>query len=185
VREARTADCELLESFLRERGEVVRVLAEDLQADQVRLQELEARYAAHGLHRKRHVFTVDGEAGPLAMALQEEGSPGINLIEKTNAFWYVVLQPGHPRAGDAVRALIQHCVEHARARGRSAAVVLAADEDVATLEAAGFHSMGRFSEWFFHRSMVRRWVELFRSIFERVQRTGPERARRTRSREAT
>jgi hypothetical protein len=185
VRVAHTTDCELLESFLRERGEVVRVLAEDLQADQVHLEGLAARYAAHGLHRKRHVFTVDGEGGPLAMALQEEGSPGINLIEKTNAFWYVVLQPGHPRAGDAVRALIQHCVEHARARGRSAAVVLAADEDVPALEAAGFQSMGRFSEWFFHRSMVRRWVELFRSIFERVQRTGPERSRRTRSREAT
>lgn len=185
VRDAHTQDCELLESFLRERGEVVRVLAEDLQPDQVRLPALQERFAAHGLHRSRHVFTVDGDGGPLAMALQEEGSPGINLIEKTNAFWYVVLQPDHPRAQDAVRALIQHCVEHARARGRTAAVALAADEDVAALEAAGFTSMGRFSEWFFHRSMVRRWVELFRSIFERVQRTGAERTRRSRGQGAT
>jgi tRNA G10 N-methylase Trm11 len=84
----------------------------------------------------------------------------------------------------AVRALVQHCVEHARALGRSAAVAIAADEDVAALEAAGFRSLGRFSEWFFHRSMVRRWVELFRSIFERVQRVGAERARGPRMRGA-
>jgi hypothetical protein len=186
VREATDDDCTRLEFFLRERGDVVRVLAEDLQASQVRLDELSARYAAHGLHRKRYVYTVDGEgaSGPLAMALQEEGSPGINLIEKTNSFSYVVLQPDHPGADAAVRALIQRCVEHGRALGRSAAVAIAADEDVAALEAAGFRSLGRFSEWFFHRSMVRRWVELFRSIFERVQRVGAERARGPRMRGA-
>ncbi|WP_342381015.1 PilZ domain-containing protein [Myxococcus stipitatus] len=183
VHEARDEDCARLEHFLRERGEVMRVLAEDLQADQMRLESLGARYAAHGLHRRRRVFAVDGENGPLAMALQEEGSPGINLIEKTNAFWYVVLQPDHPGAGAAVSALIQRCVEHARAEGRGTAVALAADEDVATLEAVGFQRMGRFSEWFFHRSMVRRWVELFRSIFERVQHTASgERARNRASR---
>jgi len=174
VREASDVDCARLEFFLREKGEVVRVLAEDLQADQMRLEALSSRYAAHGLHRLRRVFVVDGEHGPLAMALQEEGSPGINLIEKTNSFWFVVLEPGHPGEGAAVRSLIQRCVEHAREHGRAAAVALAADEDMAALEAAGFKSHGRFSEWFFHRSMVRRWVELFRSIFERVQRTGGE-----------
>ncbi len=184
VREATDPDCERLEFFLRERGDVVRVLAEDLQASQIRLEEFSARYAAHGLHRKRHVFTVAGASGPVAMALQEEGSPGINLIEKTNSFSFVVLEPEHPQAAAAVRALVQHCVEHARALGRSAAVAIAADEDVAALEAAGFRSLGRFTEWFFHRSMVRRWVELFRSIFERVQRVGAERARGPRMRGA-
>jgi len=182
VEEATDADCERLEFFLRERGEVVRVLAEDLQAGNIRLERLAERYAAHGLHRARRVFCVRSEAGPLAMALQEEGSPGINLIEKTNAFWFVVLEPGHPGAGAAVRALIQRCVDHARSQGRSSAVALAADEDVAALEAAGFTRMGRFSEWFFHRSMVRRWVELFRSIFERVQRAGAAGASRAASR---
>ncbi|MCP3103228.1 PilZ domain-containing protein [Myxococcus sp. K15C18031901] len=172
VDEASDADCERLEFFLRERGEVVRVLAEDLQVGRIRLEGLAERYAAHGLHRARQVFCVRSENGPVAMALQEEGSPGINLIEKTSAFWFVVLDPGHPGAAAAVRALIERCAEHARSKGRAAAVALAADEDVAALEAAGFQKLGRFSEWFFHRTMVRRWVELFRSIFERVQRVG-------------
>ena len=31
-----------------------------------------------------------------------------------------------------------------------------------------FQNLGRFSEWIFHRSMVRRVCELWRSVFERL-----------------
>ncbi|HYO64831.1 MAG TPA: hypothetical protein VEU33_02010, partial [Archangium sp.] len=66
------------------------------------------------------------------------------------------------------QALIQRCVEHARERGRPSAIALVEEEDVEVLEHAGFQDMGRFSEWIFHRSMLRRVCELWRSVFERL-----------------
>jgi hypothetical protein len=38
------------------------------------------------------------------------------------------------------------------------------------LREAGFEDQGRFSEWIFHRSMIRRWCELWKSVFERLVR---------------
>jgi hypothetical protein len=168
------ADFVWLEAHLRARGELVRVLSEDLQADKVELKELGERFRAHGLHRRRRVFLVDGEREPLAVALAEEGSPGLNLIEKTNSFTLVVPEPTHPHASAAVRALIQRCVEHARDMGRPAAIALAEQEQVAWLQEAGFVNLGRFSEWIFHRSMIRGWCELVKSLFDRLLRVPEE-----------
>jgi hypothetical protein len=42
------------------------------------------------------------------------------------------------------------------------------DEDIEPLQEAGFENLGRFSEWIFHRSMIRRGCELWRSVFERL-----------------
>ncbi|MCE9666794.1 PilZ domain-containing protein [Myxococcus stipitatus] len=175
VREARPEDREWLESHLRSRGQVVRVLAEDLQADDEARRTLKARFEAAGLYRDRRLFVVDGEHGPLAMALVEEASPGLSLIEVTNAFWLECADRAHPQAGAALRALVRHGIEHARARGRPSAVALAEPPDVALVAEAGFKDQGRFCEWIFHRSMVRRWTDLWRSLFERLSR--PRRAR--------
>lgn len=168
VRDGVRTDYVWIELHLRDRGELVRVLCEDLLTDEVDLSALGARFKASGLHRRRRVFVVDGEFGPLAVALSEEGTPGLNLIEKTNAFWLIVPNRQHPRAREAVRALVQRCVEHARERGRPSAIGLVDDEEIEPLQEAGFESLGRFSEWIFHRSMIRRGCELWRSVFERL-----------------
>ena len=168
VRDGVRTDYVWIELHLRDRGELVRVLCEDLLTDEVDLSGLSARYAAQGLHRRRRVFVVDGEYTPLAVALSEEATPGLNLIEKTNAFWLIVPNRNHPQARAATQALIQRCIEHARERGRPSAIALVDDEEIEPLQEAGFESLGRFSEWIFHRSMIRRGCELWRSVFERL-----------------
>ncbi|HYO57702.1 PilZ domain-containing protein [Archangium sp.] len=168
VRDGMRNDYVWIELHLRDRGELVRVLCEDLLTDEVDLSSLRARFREHGLHRSRRVFVVDGEHGPLAVALSEEATPGLNLIEKTNAFWLLVPDRAHPRAREAVQALIQRCVEHARERGRPSAIALVDEEDIEVLHEVGFQNLGRFSEWIFHRSMIRRGCELWRSVFERL-----------------
>ncbi|HEX5750669.1 MAG TPA: PilZ domain-containing protein [Archangium sp.] len=168
VRDGVRTDYVWIELHLRDRGELVRVLSEDLLTDEVDLRALSERYKAHGMHRRRRVFVVDGEYTPLAVALSEEGTPGLNLLEKTNAFWLMVPNRNHPQARAATQALIQRCVEHARERGRPSAIALVEEGDVEVLEQAGFQDMGRFSEWIFHRSMLRRVTELWRSVFERL-----------------
>jgi hypothetical protein len=100
----------------------------------------------------------------------EEGSPGLNLIEKTNSFSLVLPEPHHWATRQAAHALIQRCLQLAQQRGRPAAVVLAPEEHVALLAEAGFSDMGRFSEWIFHRSLVRRWCELVSALFARLMR---------------
>jgi hypothetical protein len=170
VREARRGDLVWLEAYLHSRGEVVRMMCEDLRADDVELEALGRRYQAHGLHRRRRVFVVDGEHQPLALALCEESSPGLNLIEKTNAFWLVVPDREHPRMPDARRALVYRCIEQARGRDRPSALGFVDDEDMDALAQLGFENMGRFCEWAIHRSMFRRGCELWRSMFERLGR---------------
>ncbi len=167
VRDSSRTDHTWLEAHLRGRGEVVRVLAEDLRADAVELGELGARFQAAGLYRHRRLFIVDGEEEPLAVALSEEGSPGLNLIETSNAFWLVIPDRTHPDAPRAVRSLIHRCIVHARERGRPSAIGMVDDSDVSVLLEMGFEDLGRFAEWIFHRSMIRRWCELWRSLFER------------------
>jgi len=171
VREATHADRLWIETYLRSCGDVVRVLSEDLQADQMELGSLGARFQQQGLHRRRRIFVVDGDVGPLAIALSEEGTPGLSLIEVSNAFSLLVPERSHPRAREAERALLWRCVEHARERGRPSALGLVEDDEVDVLKEAGFLDHGRFAEWIFHRSMIRRWCELWRSLFERMGHT--------------
>lgn len=173
VREATRADRLWLETHLRSCGEVVRVLSEDLQVEEMELATLGARFGEQGLHRHRRIFVVDGDEGPLAFALSEEGTPGLSLIEVSNAFWLLVPDRTQPQVQDAERALLWRCVDHARERGRPSALGLVDDTDVDLLKDAGFTDLGRFSEWIFHRSMIRRWCELWRSLFERLGQNDP------------
>jgi hypothetical protein len=167
VRDAGPADRQWLESHLRRRGEMVRLLSEDLRADASAEAMLGERFRGAGLHRERRIFVVDGDTGPLAMALQDEATPGLSLIEVTNGFNLVVPDREHPGARDAVAALAEHCMAHALSRGRRSALGTVDALDVPVLRELGFVDQGRFSEWTFHRSMVRRWCEAWRSLFER------------------
>jgi len=168
VRRARAEDLRWLESHLRRKGEVVRLLADDLLAHEAEMPTLAARYAEHGLHRRRTLFVVEGESEPLAMALANEASPGLSWAEMTTFFSLVVPNPTHPRAHEARQALVAQCVQHYREHGKLSALGLAAPEDVADLQAAGFQDHGLVSEWTFHRSTARTWHTLMAALFERL-----------------
>lgn len=169
VRRAERADLQWLEYHLRGRGEVVRLLADDLLAHEAEMPTLSARYAAHGLHRKRSIFVVDGEQGPLAFALAEEGSPGLNWAEVTTPFSFIVPDPLHPRAPLAREALAARCVELYREQGKVSAVALVQDNEVEDLTAIGFRWQFRLAEWTFHRNSARTWNVLMAAVFERLQ----------------
>jgi hypothetical protein len=169
VRRAGPEDLRWLESHLRKRGEVVRLLADDLLAPEAELSTLAARYALHGLHRRRTLFVVEGENEPVAMALANEASPGLSWAEMTTFFSLVVPDPTHPRVSEARQALVAQCVQHYREHGKLSALGLVGDDEVADLQAAGFHDHGLVAEWTFHRSTARTWHTLMAALFERLQ----------------
>jgi len=169
VRRATKEDLQWLESHVRGRGEVVRLLADDLMAQEAELSTLSARYAVHGLVRSRSVFVVDGESGPLAFALAEEATPGMSWPEMTTAFSFIVPDAYHPRAAEAREALTVACVERYRELGKSAALALVQDDEVEGLVAMGFHWHCKVAQWTVHRSAARTWHMLMAAVFERLQ----------------
>jgi hypothetical protein len=169
VRRATMADLRWLESHLRSRGEVVRLLADDLLAHDAEMSVVGARYTSKGLHRRRTLFVVDGEKQPLAMALALEASPGLSWSEMTTYFTLVVPDPSHPRAAEARQALISRCVQHYREHGKVSALALAAHEDVADLLVAGFQDHGTVAEWTFHRSTARTCHTLLSVLYDRFE----------------
>ncbi len=169
VRPATQADLQWLENHLRERGEVVRLLADDLQAQEARMGSLGERYAASGLRRGRSLFVVDGEKGPLAMALAEDATLGLSWPEMTTAFSFVVPDPLHPHGPAARAALAARCVEFYRRQGKQSALALVQDDEVEGLVSLGFRWHCRVAEWTFHRSTARTWHMLMAAVFERLQ----------------
>lgn len=169
VRQARPADLQWLEAHLRSQGEVVRLLADDLLAHEAEMPTLGARYAAHGLHRRRTLFVVEGEKEPVAMALVLEGTPGLSWSEMTTYFTLVVPDPSHPRASEARQALIARCVRHYREHGKVSALALVEEDDVADFLATGFLDHGVVAEWTFHRSAARTCHTLLAVLYERFE----------------
>ena len=176
VRPATPDDCRWLEAHIRGRGEVVRLLADDLLASEARMQTLSARYAKDGLRRARSLFVVDGEHEPLAMALADEATPGLSWPEMTTGFCYAVPDPHHPRAAEAREALAVRCVEHYREQGKRSALALVQDDEVEGLVAMGFRWHCRVAQWTGHRSVARTWHMLMAAVFERLQNRGPRQA---------
>jgi len=169
VRPATAEDLRWLEAHIRGRGELVRLLADDLLASEAQMQTLSARYAKDGLRRGRSIFVVDGEQGPLAMALADEATPGLSWPEMTTGFSFVVPDPSHPRASEAREALAVRCVEHYREQGKRSALALVQDDEVEGLVALGFRWHCRVAQWTGHRSVARTWHMLMAAVFERLQ----------------
>ncbi len=171
VREATRADLQWLESHLRGRGEVVRLLADDLLAHEADMASLSARYAASGsgLRRGRSIFVVDGEGGPLAMALAEDSTPGMSWPEMTSAFSFITPDPLHPWVPEAREALAARCVDFYKDAGKISALALVQDDEVEGLVMAGFRWHCRVAGWTFHRNAARTWHMLMAAVFERLQ----------------
>ena len=73
-----------------------------------------------------------------------------------------------PDAEGAREALIRHCVEFYRSRGRASVAALCEDEHVETFRRLGFETLGRLGEFTFHKSLMRRWQMLLTAMYERV-----------------
>lgn len=178
ARRMRRADEVFLEAHLRQRGELLRIRAEELNVEEMELASAARMYATHDLQRGRTGFVVDGRDGPIAMALAEHATPGLDWPEITNAFTLFVTQPSHPEADAARRALILRCMDHYREMGRRVAICVADDKDLPALRECGFNAdAGEVAEWTFHRQGVRTCHDLLQLIFERLAR--PARARKT------
>jgi hypothetical protein len=169
VRPAVEADLEWIEAHLRSRGEVVRLLADDLVASEARMPTIGARFAHYGLQRERSIFVVDGEHGPLAIALAEDATRGLSWPEMTNAFCFLVPEPHHPQAAAARVALAARCIQHAWEQGKPSALALVQDDEVEALVSMGFGWFGRVCEHTFHRSTAWTWQMLMGAVFERLQ----------------
>ncbi len=170
VRPGTREDMQAIELHLRATGEVLRVTCEDLNADEFELGTLRDRFAAAGVERGRKLWVVDLSSGGAVYLFAEAASPGINLVETTNALYFIV--PDREAAGvrEACRSLVSHAAADCERRGRPSLVFLAGDGELEVLSELGFESLGRFAEWFFHRSLIRTWFNLSRSMFERVER---------------
>jgi hypothetical protein len=184
VRPATSEDLRWLEAHVRGRGEVVRLLADDLLASEAQMQTLSARYAKDGLRRGRSLFVVDGDDGPLAMALADEATPGLSWPEMTTAFSFVVPDPLHPRALEAREALSVRCVEHYQQEGKCSALALVQDDEVEGLVALGFRWHCRVAQWTGHRTAARTWHTLMAAVFERLQNRAASRSTREEDRAA-
>jgi hypothetical protein len=170
VRLATREDLLSLESLVRQSGDVVGLLSDDLTADELELKSLGERYAKVGLERRREVWAVDGPDGVAAFGLREVTTPGLCWPELTNALRLFVQTPDAALARAARAALMQHACQEVKRSGRTAAVVLGDQNDASVARSLGFEHLGQTAEWTFPASMVGTWDNLSQAIFERLDR---------------
>ena len=176
ARRARESDVDAFFQYARTSMDPVRMRANDLTPDELRLETLGRRYAARGLKRERVLGVVDGAGGPAGWVLVESSSPGLMWGEFYNACQLFV--PDGPAAADARLALVQFAADVARADGRPVVEFLAAAGDVTALAQLGFtNHLGEVRELTLHRLMTREAIFQILAAFEKVAR------RRTREEE--
>lgn len=163
-------DQRLLLTHLRATWDPVRLLADDLNEDELELPTLAARYAGTGLERSRHVGVVDGADGPRGWVLIERMSRGLFWAEWYDAFRLVLAEPAADDRDDVVAALVAYALADTRARGRRFTHALAADAELAPLASHGFANLGKVVEFCAHRSMNREMTAQLMAIFERLTR---------------
>lgn len=167
----------LLIAQLRRTWDPLRLLANDLNEDELTMPTLARRYASVGLERSRHVGVVEGPNGPRGWVLIERMTPGLFWAEWYDAFRIILAEPQAPDAQAVTLALASFGLDDARRRGRRYTHALADDAEVRWLEASGFTNLGKVIEFCAHRSMNREMTAQLMAIFERLARRGREDAR--------
>lgn len=167
---ATTEEKRLLLTHLRATWDPVRLLADDLNEDELELPTLSGRYAGAGLERSRHVGAVEGVDGPRGWVIIERMSSGLFWAEWYDAFRLVLADPSADDRDDVVAALVTYALADARARGRRFTHALAADTELGPLVSQGFANLGKVVEFCAHRSMNREMTAQLMAIFERLTR---------------
>jgi hypothetical protein len=168
VRDATATDLATLERLLRARGELVRVLSDDLGAVRSGALSLAARYRNAGLRRDRRILVAGPGDAPVGFALCDLATPGLCWSELTNTFQLVPSEV--PLTGGTVAALAAACARAQGGAGVPSSLALARPEDVPALQALGYTDHGEVAEWTFHRRLARSWHTLMGTFFERLER---------------
>ncbi|MGZ3404988.1 MAG: PilZ domain-containing protein, partial [Polyangia bacterium] len=131
VLEASVDDLAAVERYFmqRERGLLLR--ADDLTRQTLQLSELNKRFGALGLYRRRRVLCAMRKNVCLGFALAELSSPGLNLSEALSAFQIFVTNEGQADADRVRRSLLQAVLPIYRHAGRPIARGLIAADEIA------------------------------------------------------
>jgi hypothetical protein len=174
VVEAQPGDLTIVEQHFvtTERGLLIR--SDDLTRANLELRPLNESYRELGLERRRHVLLALDRDTPVAFALAEISSPGLNLSELLSAFRIHYLASEHDRIAQAHHELMAAALRFYRDAGRPFAVALALPEQVADYERAGLTSHKRYTCWTCYRPLGLRFSEhveyLVNTLIERQRR---------------
>jgi hypothetical protein len=166
VRPARGPDLDAIEQYFVEHRPFG-VRAEDLSKERIELRQIATEYAAIGLVRRREVMIAELRGRPVAFALLEVSSIGLNFSEITNTFRVYAFTPDAEQADDGRRALIGYASRRYAALGRRVALALAEPGDRSLFESSGFTSTKQYACWSWHRATYRAYYEHLERVTER------------------
>lgn len=171
VRRYVESDAVALATLLRSEIEPIRLRAADLVSPGWRLEEIGACYASAGLERGRTILVHQRDGILDGVALVEHATPGLCLIEATNAVEVVVSSRASNTAEIAAALLDAASDVYARS-GRPFTTAMIEAQHVPAAVGLGFDELCEFAEWTFHRKLLRDWHTMFVAAFDRVLKPG-------------
>jgi hypothetical protein len=138
-----------------ERGLILK--ANDLTRSALGLAELSAEYQALGMERQRRVLLAVDRGLPVAFALAELSSPGLNLSELLSAFSIHFF--GAKRTPAVEHALLRSILRLYREAGRQFAVGLVPADQLGRYQHLPLASAKRYVCWTCHRSLYLRFCD--------------------------
>lgn len=163
IRKATAAEVRRIASNLSSRSDIA-ADSQSLSVSEMRLSGLSRAYNKYGLLRDRDIFVVDGQNGISAFAIVESCTPGMCMVETTNAFSLWDLDENCSRSNRMELAI--YCANYYQAKGRRLPVCLASDQDVDLLSQVGFTKLAVFSDLTVHRSLWRKWQQSYAAVFD-------------------
>jgi hypothetical protein len=184
VAEASVEDLLIVERYFVGHESSVLLRADDLTREGLALGELNSRYRRLGLQRRRRVLLALRRNEPIAFALVEISSPGINLSELLSTFRVFILpEAGAVGSSDALAAraaLVTASVALYRQAGRPLALGLAQAGERADYQRLGIVANKQYSAWTCHRTLYQRFTDhvdrLVRTLAARAERQQRRRA---------
>lgn len=166
VRPASAADLDAIEQYFVE-NRPFGLRADDLSKERLELKQVGDDYGAIGLVRRREVLIAERSGRPIAFALIEISSIGLNFSELTNTFRVYAFDPAAGEADDGRRALIESARRRYATLGRSAVLALAEPRDRSLFERCGFTQTKQYACWSWHRAAYRAYYEHLARVTER------------------
>jgi len=166
---ARPADWAEFRRHLVAAGQTAALAAEDL-CSGPELTEAGESFRAIGLERRREALVARRGRELAGFSLLEFTSLGANFSHLTNAFRLHVVD----RDPTVTAALAYQSRERYAELGRAIAVGLCESPDLRAWAEAGFSELKEYSCWTMHRSLMRRYVDFIRRLYERIPHRGAQ-----------
>ncbi len=165
--------------FVRTRPDLL-LRADDLTKQYLQLGGLSARFAESELDRGRRILLAFEKDRPLAFAVIEHASPGLNLQEHFNSVRVHFLEPVELPRRQALRAaLLADAIRFFRGKGLRFARVFLRSKEATEYAALGLQPGQLVLEWTAHRSQFRRFTDHVHRIFEALMARQKARAGRS------